>query len=224
MNGHGIFSGQTKISKGMSLLRIAEYTIRSHTQQCVFILQKYNCAVRDYGIVGAQFCVNIGPAVPVTWIANGKRYESVLHGHIIPAHQQACMRGWRNFLCKTALLRTLFPNVQDAFWKHWNYMRSNFRTAWLPISPDLYPWDFWLYGYLKNIVFGGLIVNLKWRHASLTTFSASPLTQSDSVYVSMWKFCYIFLLSQNRNQLIPKFIVVNLLGKFSVGCLNIFSI
>jgi hypothetical protein len=33
-------------------------------------------------------------------------------------------------------------------------------TAWPPRSPDLNPCDFWLWGYLKNVVYSGSIANL----------------------------------------------------------------
>ncbi|GBM36093.1 hypothetical protein AVEN_179092-1 [Araneus ventricosus] len=36
----------------------------------------------------------------------------------------------------------------------------HFPTAWPPRSPDLNPCDFWLWGYLKDVVYGGPITNL----------------------------------------------------------------
>ncbi|GBM81473.1 hypothetical protein AVEN_163631-1 [Araneus ventricosus] len=36
----------------------------------------------------------------------------------------------------------------------------HFPTAWPPRSPDLYPYDSWLWGYLKGAVYGGPIANL----------------------------------------------------------------
>ncbi|GBM69974.1 hypothetical protein AVEN_142995-1 [Araneus ventricosus] len=36
----------------------------------------------------------------------------------------------------------------------------HFPTAWPPQSPDLNPCDFWLWGYLKAVVYGGPIANL----------------------------------------------------------------
>ncbi|GBN97594.1 hypothetical protein AVEN_21527-1 [Araneus ventricosus] len=35
-----------------------------------------------------------------------------------------------------------------------------FPTNWPPRSPDLNPWDIWLWGYLKHAVFCGPIENL----------------------------------------------------------------
>ncbi|GBL93012.1 hypothetical protein AVEN_54648-1 [Araneus ventricosus] len=35
-----------------------------------------------------------------------------------------------------------------------------FSTAWPPRSPDLNPCDFWLWGYLKDVVYGDPIANL----------------------------------------------------------------
>ncbi|GBL82021.1 hypothetical protein AVEN_50595-1 [Araneus ventricosus] len=36
----------------------------------------------------------------------------------------------------------------------------NFPTAWRPRSPDLNNCDFWLWGYLKDVVYWGPIANL----------------------------------------------------------------
>ncbi|GBO39648.1 hypothetical protein AVEN_204140-1 [Araneus ventricosus] len=36
----------------------------------------------------------------------------------------------------------------------------HFPTAWPPRSPDLNPCNFWLWGYLKDVVYGGQIANL----------------------------------------------------------------
>ncbi|GBN12334.1 hypothetical protein AVEN_95190-1 [Araneus ventricosus] len=36
----------------------------------------------------------------------------------------------------------------------------HFPSAWPPRSPDLNPCDFWLRGYLKDVVFGSPIANL----------------------------------------------------------------
>ncbi|GBM51594.1 hypothetical protein AVEN_834-1 [Araneus ventricosus] len=36
----------------------------------------------------------------------------------------------------------------------------HFPTNWTPRSPDLDPWDFWRWGYLKHVVLSGPIANL----------------------------------------------------------------
>ncbi|GBL83143.1 hypothetical protein AVEN_145745-1 [Araneus ventricosus] len=46
---------------------------------------------------------------------------------------------------------------------HFGYDRiisGHFPTAWPPRSPDLNPFNFRLWGYLKDVVYGGPIVNL----------------------------------------------------------------
>ncbi|GBM15013.1 hypothetical protein AVEN_266908-1 [Araneus ventricosus] len=37
---------------------------------------------------------------------------------------------------------------------------QHFPTAWSPRSPDLNPCDFWLWGYLKDVMYGGPIANI----------------------------------------------------------------
>ncbi|GBM29650.1 hypothetical protein AVEN_125297-1 [Araneus ventricosus] len=39
-------------------------------------------------------------------------------------------------------------------------IRNHFPINWPPRSPDLNPCDFWLWGYLKHVVFSGMISNL----------------------------------------------------------------
>ncbi|GBO13849.1 hypothetical protein AVEN_250334-1 [Araneus ventricosus] len=44
----------------------------------------------------------------------------------------------------------------------------HFPTAWPPLSPDLSPCDFWLWDYLKDVVYEGLIGNLADLKNSIT--------------------------------------------------------
>ncbi|GBN41243.1 hypothetical protein AVEN_52362-1 [Araneus ventricosus] len=67
-------------------------------------------------------------------------------------------------LCKMALLRTLIATpVKQLLNLHFGNDRiisRHFPTDWPPRSPDLNPCNFWLWGYLKDVVYGGLIANL----------------------------------------------------------------
>ena len=48
-------------------------------------------------------------------------------------------------LCVQQFLRQHFTNDR--------VISRAFPTIWPPRSPDLYPYDFWLWGYLKNLVY-----------------------------------------------------------------------
>ena len=55
-------------------------------------------------------------------------------------------------LCVQQFLRQHFTNDR--------VISRAFRTIWPPRSPDLNPCDFWLWGYLKNLVYRGSLVTL----------------------------------------------------------------
>ncbi|GBN95482.1 hypothetical protein AVEN_183246-1 [Araneus ventricosus] len=64
------------------------------------------------------------------------------------------------FLCKLALLHTPVKQLLNMHFGNDRIICRHFPTAWTPRSPDLNPCDFWLWGYLKDVVYGGPIANL----------------------------------------------------------------
>ncbi|GBM08385.1 hypothetical protein AVEN_108380-1 [Araneus ventricosus] len=84
------------------------------------------------------------------------RYEFLLRNQLIPALQQ---REWQYFYAPPHIATP----VKQLFNLHFGNDRiisHHFPTAWSPRSPDLNPCDFWLWGYLKDVVYGGPNANL----------------------------------------------------------------
>ncbi|GBN46204.1 hypothetical protein AVEN_248012-1 [Araneus ventricosus] len=113
-------------------------------------------------IVGPFFFEEIGPPGPVTCIVNGTRYESHLRNQLIPALQQ------RRCVVSTISMQDGAPPhiatpVKKLLNLHFGNDRiisRNFPTGWPPRSPNQKPCDFWLWGYLKDVVYGGAIAYL----------------------------------------------------------------
>ncbi|GBN87143.1 hypothetical protein AVEN_173265-1 [Araneus ventricosus] len=124
----------------------------------VFSFSKGQCVVRVTAafIVGIFFFEEIGPSDPVTCTVNGTRYESLLRNQLIPELQQ------RGCVDSTIFMQAGAPahiatSVKQLLYLHFGndrIMSRHFPTAWLPQSPDLNPCDFWMWGYLKDVVYG----------------------------------------------------------------------
>ncbi|GBM90321.1 hypothetical protein AVEN_116311-1 [Araneus ventricosus] len=96
-------------------------------------------------IDGLFFYEKIGPSVPVTCTVNGTRYESLLRNQLIPS---------------PPLLATPVKQLLNLHFVNDRIISRHFTTAWPPRSPDMNPCDFWLLGYLKDVVYGNPTANL----------------------------------------------------------------
>ncbi|GBM14267.1 hypothetical protein AVEN_167344-1 [Araneus ventricosus] len=127
---------------------------------------KGHCVMAAF-IVGPFFYEEIGPLGPVTCIVNGTRYESLLHNQLVPALQQRGCVDSTTFMQDGALPHIATP-VKQLLNLHFGNDRiisRHFPTAYPPRSPDLNPCDFYLYGYLKDVVYGDPIANLaEWKN------------------------------------------------------------
>ena len=88
----------------------------------------------------------------------GQRYASLLHNHVIPAMQQ---RGCVNQII--FMQDGAPPHIANSVKQHFRHARitsCHFRTTWLPRSTDLNLREFWLWSYLKDVVFSTLIADL----------------------------------------------------------------
>ncbi|KMQ82897.1 transposable element tc3 transposase [Lasius niger] len=128
------------------------------------------CGITATFIVGPFFFEEITPAGPVTCTVTGKRYEALLRNHVLPALQQ------RQCVDRTIFMQDGAPphiatSVKQLLRAQFGVDRiisRHFPTTWPPRSPDLNPCDFWLWGYLKSVVYNGRIQNLADLKASIT--------------------------------------------------------
>ncbi|GBL88979.1 hypothetical protein AVEN_255144-1 [Araneus ventricosus] len=100
------------------------------------------------------FFEEIGPSGPVTCTVDGKRYESLLRNQLIPALQQRGCVDSTIFMQDGAPPHIATP-VKQLLNLHFGNDRTiscHFPTAWPPRLPVLNPCDFWLWGYLKDVV------------------------------------------------------------------------
>ncbi|GBM90324.1 hypothetical protein AVEN_116314-1 [Araneus ventricosus] len=58
------------------------------------------------------------------------------------------------------LLATPVKQLLNLHFVNDRIISRHFKTAWPPRSPDLNPCDFWLLGYLKDVVYGDPTANL----------------------------------------------------------------
>ncbi|GBO00911.1 hypothetical protein AVEN_86610-1 [Araneus ventricosus] len=113
------------------------------------------CGLTAAFIVGPFFFEDIGPSGPVTFTVNETRYESLLRNQLIPALQQrGCVDG------APPHIATPVKQLLNLHFENDRIISRHFPTAWPPRSPDLNPCDFWLWGYLEDVVYGGPIANL----------------------------------------------------------------
>ncbi|GBO17021.1 hypothetical protein AVEN_63280-1, partial [Araneus ventricosus] len=112
--------------------------------------------------VGPFFFEEIGPAGPVTCTINGVSHESLLCNHVIPElHQRACV-GCTILMQGGAPPHLAIP-VKCLLSLHFGndkIISRQFPANWPPRSPDRNPCNFWLWDYLKHVVFSGPIPNL----------------------------------------------------------------
>ncbi|GBL99571.1 hypothetical protein AVEN_68835-1 [Araneus ventricosus] len=112
-------------------------------------------------IVGPFVLEEIGPSDTVPCTVNGTRYESLWRNQLIPALQQRECVDSTIFMQDGAPPNIATP-VKQLLNLHFGNDRiisCHFPTALPPRSPDLNPCDFWLWGYLKDVVYGGPIAN-----------------------------------------------------------------
>ncbi|GBN43390.1 hypothetical protein AVEN_138006-1 [Araneus ventricosus] len=110
-------------------------------------------------IVGPFFFEEMGP---VTYTVKGTCYESLLRNQLIPALQQRGCVDSTIFMQDGAPPHIATP-VKQLLNLHFGNDRiisRHFLTVWPPRSPDLNPCDFWLWGYVKDVVYGLPIPNL----------------------------------------------------------------
>ncbi|GBN41737.1 hypothetical protein AVEN_192270-1 [Araneus ventricosus] len=167
---HGTFCSQTKpisISKVLSILKVAEYwqeRILSKCNHSSLHFQKVTvwCGFTAAFTVGPFFFEEIGPSGPVTCTIKGTRYEYILQNQLISALQQ------RRCVDRTIFIQygvppqiaTLLKHLLNLHFVKDRIISRHFPTAWPPRSPDLNPCDFWLWGYIKDVVYGDPVANL----------------------------------------------------------------
>ncbi|GBN86846.1 hypothetical protein AVEN_215156-1 [Araneus ventricosus] len=124
---------------------------------------------RAMQLVGLLFFEEKSPAGPVTCTVNGVSYESLLHSHVNPAFQQRACADRTIFMpdCPSPHIANPVKLLTFIHFGNDRIISRYFPTNWLPSSPDLNPCDFWLWGYLKHVVFGDTIANLAELKASI---------------------------------------------------------
>ncbi|GBO39884.1 hypothetical protein AVEN_501-1 [Araneus ventricosus] len=120
------------------------------------------CGFTAAFIVGPLFFEEIDHSGPETCTVNGTRYESFLHNQLVPALQQRGCVDSKIFMQDGALpyIATPVKQLLNLHFGNDRIISHHFPTAWPPRSPELNPWYFCLWGYLKDVAYGGLIVNL----------------------------------------------------------------
>ncbi|GBM44714.1 hypothetical protein AVEN_103182-1 [Araneus ventricosus] len=120
------------------------------------------CGFTTAFIGGPFFFEEIGPSGPVTCTVNGTRYEPLLRNQLIPALQQHVCVDSTIFMQDGALPHVATP-VKQLLNLHFGNDRiisRHFPTAWPERLPDLNPCDFWLWGYLKDVLYVSPFANL----------------------------------------------------------------
>ncbi|GBM33128.1 hypothetical protein AVEN_146281-1, partial [Araneus ventricosus] len=115
-------------------------------------------------IVGPFFFEEIVLSVPVTCTISGTRYESLFSNqlNLFPALQQRGCVNSTIFMQDGAppLIATPVKQLLNLHFVNNRIICRHFPTAWPQRSLDLNPCDFWLWSYLKDVVYGGPIINL----------------------------------------------------------------
>ena len=113
-------------------------------------------------IIDSYFFEEMGALSLVNVTVTGQRYECFCATTSFQFFSSVDV--WiGSYLCKMALLSTLQIQWNSCWWSISEILRIislHFLTAWPYRSPDLNPCDFWLWGYLKDIVFSTLIAHL----------------------------------------------------------------
>lgn len=120
------------------------------------------CGFTASFIIGPYFYEENGASGPVTCTVTAARYADMLQNFTIPQLQQ------RGCLDSTIFMQDGAPphiglRVQRVLRQHFSNSRMisrAFPTAWPPRSPDLTPCDFWLWGFLKGVVYQGHVSDI----------------------------------------------------------------
>ena len=128
------------------------------------------CGFTSTFIIGPFFFEENTRNGPVTCTVTAERYRNMLENFVIPKIQQ------RQCLDSITFMQDGAPphiglRVQQFLRQHFTNDRlisRAFPTTWPPRSPDLTPCDFWLWGYLKNLVYRGSLVTLADLKDSIT--------------------------------------------------------
>ncbi|GBN70459.1 hypothetical protein AVEN_164132-1 [Araneus ventricosus] len=114
------------------------------------------CGFTAAFIVGPFFFEEIGPSDPVTCRVNRTRYETLLRSQLIPAlKERVCV--FSTIFIQDGARPRIITSVKKLLYPHFGNNRiisRLFRKAWSPRSSNLNPRDFWLWGYLKDAVYG----------------------------------------------------------------------
>ncbi|GBM75461.1 hypothetical protein AVEN_98280-1 [Araneus ventricosus] len=81
----------------------------------------------------------------------------------------------------------------------------HFLTTWTPRSPDLNPCDYWLWGYLKVVLYGGPIANLAELKNRITQHIHNITTETLQSVVEHAVFGFQFI-AENGGQHIEYFL------------------
>lgn len=159
------------------------------------------CGFTASFIIGPYFFEETGASGPVTCTVTGKRYECLLRNHVIPALQQRGCVDEVIFMQDGAPPHIANP-VKQLLKRHFGNARiisRRFPTAWPSRSPDLNPCDFWLWGYLKAVVFSAPIANLAELKARIAQhiLNVTPETLRSVVEHAVSRFQ---LVSENGGQ------------------------
>ncbi|GBL94007.1 hypothetical protein AVEN_76723-1 [Araneus ventricosus] len=120
------------------------------------------CGFTAAFIVGPFFFEEIGPSCPVTCTVNGTRFESLLRKQLHPAQQQHGRVDSTIFMQDGSPphIATPLKQLLNLHFGNDRIISRHFPIAWPPRSPDLNPCDFWLWGYLKDVMYDGPIPKL----------------------------------------------------------------
>lgn len=113
------------------------------------------CGFTSSFIIGPFFFEELRPGGPVTVSVNATRYKSLLENDVIPALQQRqCLD--RTIFMQDGATPHIASSVKEVLQRRFGNDRiisRHFPTPWPPRSPDITPCDFWLWGFLKNVVY-----------------------------------------------------------------------
>lgn len=120
------------------------------------------CGFTATFILGPYFFEHITRTGPMTCTVTGEKYGQMLQTFVIPQLQQRQCLDSIIFMQDGARPH-IHRSVQRLLRQHFGSERvisQYFPTEWPPRSPDITPCDFWLWGYLKSVVYAGGVPNL----------------------------------------------------------------
>ncbi|GFW84315.1 uncharacterized protein TNCV_1131841 [Trichonephila clavipes] len=128
------------------------------------------CGFTATFILGPLFFEETTRNGPVTCTVTARRYKNMLENFEAPQMLQ------HQCLDSITFMQDGAPPhiglcVQQFLRQHFTNDRVNsraFPTAWPPRTPDLNPCDFWMWGYLKNLVYRGRLITLADLKDSIT--------------------------------------------------------